>query len=311
MMKTDPFTFLASDGKEIYTNKWLPEKTDKLRAIVQISHGMAEHSSRYKRFAEALAAADFGVYANDHRGHGQTAGKIENLGYFADNNGWQRVVEDMKDLTLVIKKNHPDLPVFLFGHSMGSLLTREYLFTYSQEIDGAILSGTAGDPGLLGSVGILVSKLESLLRGKKTKSPLLDKLSFGKFNNAFKPNRTTFDWLSRDEAEVDKYIADPYCGTVFTAGFFNDMLKGIKNINKFSNIQKMPKNMPIYIFSGAFDPVGENTKGVSKLINTFEKAGMEDITSKFYKDGRHEMLNELNRKEVFTDVIHWVELHLR
>ena len=309
-MKTEPFTFQASDGKEIYTNKWLPDKTESIKAIVQISHGMAEHSTRYKRFAEALTAANFAVYANDHRGHGKTAGKIENLGYFADSNGWQRVVEDMKELSLHIKENHPGIPIFLFGHSMGSLLTREYLFTYSQEIDGAILSGTAGDPGLLGSIGILVSKLESFLRGKKTKSSLLDKLSFGKFNNAFKPNRTAFDWLSRDEAEVDKYIADPYCGTVFTAGFFNDMLKGIKNINCFSNIQKMPKKLPIYLFSGAYDPVGENTKGVSKLINTFKKAGMEDITSKFYKDGRHEMLNETNREEVFSNVIQWVGLHL-
>ena len=310
-MITTTFTFQASDGKEIFTRKWLPEKTSNIKAIVQISHGMAEHSERYKRFAEALTANNIGVYANDHRGHGQTAGKIENLGYFADTNGWNRVVNDMKNLTGIIKENHPELPVFLFGHSMGSLLSREYIFTNSNNISGVILSATAGDPGFLGNLGIIISKLESLLRGKKAKSTLLDKLSFGKFNNAFKPNRTAFDWLSRDNAEVDKYIEDPYCGTVFTAGFFNDMLKGIKNINKYSNIEKISKALPIYLFAGAKDPVGDNTKGVINVINTYKKAGIKDLTYKFYEEARHEMLNEINHKEVFTDIINWIELHAK
>ncbi|MFH1000584.1 MAG: alpha/beta hydrolase [Bacteroidota bacterium] len=308
-MNSATFTFKASDGKEIFSRKWLPEQTENLKAIVQISHGMAEHSERYKRFAEALTASNIGVYANDHRGHGQTAGKIENLGYFADSNGWLRVVEDMKNLTSIIKENHPAIPVFLFGHSMGSLLSREYVFSFSHKINGLILSATAGDPRFLGNLGIIISKLESLLRGKKTKSTLLDKLSFGKFNTAFKPNRTAFDWLSRDNAEVDKYIEDPYCGTVFTAGFFNDMLKGIKSINKFSNIQKVSKDLPVYLFAGAKDPVGDNTKGVMQVINTYKKAGIRDLSFKFYEDARHEMLNEINRVEVFADVINWIELH--
>jgi alpha-beta hydrolase superfamily lysophospholipase len=309
-MTTATFTFQASDGKDIFTNKWLPEKTSDLKAIVQISHGMAEHSERYKRFAEALTASNFGVYANDHRGHGQTEGNIEKLGYFADNNGWGQVVDDMKNLTNIIKNNHPGIPVFLFGHSMGSLLSREYIFTNSKEINGVILSATAGDPGFLGNLGIIISKLESYIRGKKAKSTLLDNLSFGKFNTAFKPNRTAFDWLSRDNAEVDKYIEDPFCGTVFTAGFFNDMLKGIKNINNYSNIKKIPKDLPIYLFAGAKDPVGDNTKGVLNVINTYKKAEIEDLSHKFYEEGRHEMLNEINRKEVFTDIIKWLELHL-
>jgi len=309
-MTTATFRFQASDGKEIFTNKWLPENLADIKAIVQISHGMAEHSARYKRFAEALNAVNIGVYANDHRGHGQTAGNIENLGYFADFDGWNRVVEDMKNLTAIIKKNHPGVSVFLFGHSMGSLLSREYIFSSSEEINGVILSGTAGNPGLLGNVGILVSKIESLLHGKKTKSPLLDKLSFGKFNVAFKPNRTTFDWLSRDNAEVDKYIADPYCGTVFTSGFFNDMLKGIKNINRFSNIEKISTSLPIHLIAGAKDPVGDNTKGVVEVLNTFKKAGIEDVSYKFYEDSRHEILNEINRKEVFADLIDWIENHI-
>jgi alpha-beta hydrolase superfamily lysophospholipase len=271
---------------------------------------MAEHSDRYMRFAEFLTANNIAVYANDHRGHGKTAGKVENLGYFADTKGWKLVVEDMKSLTNIIHENHPKLPVFLFGHSMGSLLFREYLFSSSQEVDGVILSGTAGDPGLLGNVGIAVSKTECLLRGKKAKSTLLDKLSFGNFNTAFKPNRTAFDWLSRDTKEVDKYIEDSYCGSIFTAGFFNDMLRGINNINKFSNIQKISKILPVYFFSGAKDPVGENTKGVMKVVNVFKKAGLTDVSFKFYEEGRHEMLNEINREEVFSDILEWFKLHI-
>ena len=309
-MNTAPFTFQASDGSAIFTNKWLPDNSDTIKAVVQISHGMAEHSERYMRFAEFLTANNFAVYANDHRGHGKTAGKVENLGYFADTKGWNLVVEDMKSLTNIIHENHPKSPVFLFGHSMGSLLFREYIFSYSQEINGVILSGTAGDPGLLGNVGIVVSKTECLLRGKKAKSTLLDKLSFGNFNTAFKPNRTAFDWLSRDTKEVDKYIEDPYCGSIFTAGFFNDMLTGINNINKFSNIQKISKTLPVYFFSGAKDPVGENTKGVLKVINTFKKAGLTDVSFKFYEEGRHEMLNEINREEVFSDILNWLKLYI-
>ena len=230
-MIANTFTFKGSDGKEIFSHKWLPENESEITAVVQIAHGMAEHSARYKRFAKKLTANNFGVYANDHRGHGQTAGTIENLGYFADNNGWDLVVNDINQLTTIIKNSHPNIPVFLFGHSMGSFLCRDYMFTFRDNVAGVILSATACDPGLLGNVGIVISKIESMLRGKKAQSPLLDNLSFGSFNKTFKPNRTKFDWLSQDDAEVDKYVDDPFCGTVFKAGFFKDLLKGIKKIN--------------------------------------------------------------------------------
>lgn len=309
-MITDTFIFSGSDKKEIFTHRWLPKNTNKIKAIVQISHGMAEHSSRYKRFAKALTAKNFGVYANDHRGHGQTAGSIKNLGYYADNNGWDLVVNDMRRLTETIMKNHPGLAVFLFGHSMGSLLARDYMFTYAKDINGVILSGTAGGPGFSGNAGIIISKIETLIRGKKAESPIMDKLSFGIFNRAFKPNRSKFDWLSSDNKEVDKYIQDPFCGTIFTAGFFNDLLNGIKKINVPSNIQNIPKNLPVYLFSGAKDPVGNNSKGVKNVFKAYEKAGLKNLSIKFYKKGRHEMLNEVNRKEVYNDIIKWLELHL-
>jgi len=309
-MIADTFTFKGFDGKEIFTHKWLPNNESKVKAVVQIAHGMAEHSARYKLFAQKLTVNNFGVYANDHRGHGKTAGKIKNLGYFADNNGWDLVVGDMNQLTTIIKKNHPNIPVFLFGHSMGSFLARDYMFTYGDNIVGVILSGTAGDPGLLGNAGIIISKIETIFKGKKAQSPLMDKLSFGSFNKTFKPNRTSFDWLSRNDAQVDKYVEDPFCGTVFKAGFFNDLLKGIKKINKPSNIQNTPKDLPVYLFSGTNDPVGDFTKGVNKVYKSYEKAGIKDLSIKFYENGRHEMLNEINSEEVYHDVINWLERHL-
>ncbi len=309
-MKEETFTFNSIDNTGIHCFKWLPGNRKKISAVVQIVHGMAEHSERYRQFAKALIKAGFGVYANDHRGHGKTAGNVENLGYFADKSGWELVVGDMKKLTDIIETNHQGLPVFLFGHSMGSFLSRDYIFTCPEKISGVILSGTACNPGLTGYIGIAISRLESLISGRLAQSPILDKLSFGSFNNALKPNRTPFDWLSRDNTEVDKYINDPFCGTIFTAGFFNDLLKGIKKINKSSNISKIPKALPVYIYSGEKDPVGDNTKGVQKVFDQYKKAGIADLSLKFYKECRHETLNEVNRDEVFNDVIEWIEKHI-
>ena len=305
-MNAETFTFKAPDSVDIFVHKWLPEEDAPIKAIVQVSHGMAEHSARYERFANALGRAGIGVYANDHRGHGQTAGDADKIGYFADANGWNQVVDDMVRLTGIIAENHPGIPIFLFGHSMGSFLSRTYITRYGNEIKGAILSGTGGDPGLLGKVGLMIARLESWFRGKTARSPMLNNLSFGGFNKAFKPNRTDFDWLSRDDAEVDKYVADPFCGGIFTAGFFVDLIGGINFINKPEAIGMVPKGLPIFLFSGALDPVGDNTKGVQQVCDGYKKAGIEDVSMKFYEGGRHEMLNETNRGEVFEDVIRWV-----
>ncbi len=308
-MKSDTFTFKASDGTKIFVYRWLPGARSNIKAAVQIAHGMAEHAARYERFARELVNSGYAVYANDHRGHGKTAGAFENVGYFADEQGWEKVVDDMHLLTALIRKENPGVPIFLFGHSMGSFLSRNYAMLHGKELKGLVLSGTNGDPGLLGRVGLFVAKREAARKGKKTKSPLLDKLSFGAFNKAFKPNRTNFDWLSRDNAEVDKYVADPYCGDVFTAGFFCDLLRGLAFINDSRNVGKIPGELPIYLFSGSMDPVGGNTKGVLQTFNALVKAGIKDVTYKFYQDARHETLNETNREEVFKDVIDWFNRH--
>ena len=309
-MKSDTFSFKAADGAQIFTYRWMPDNASDIKGAIQIAHGMAEHAARYERFADALTKTGYAVYANDHRGHGKTAGSLDKVGYFADEMGWEKVVVDMHTLTGIIKKECPNKPFFLFGHSMGSFLSRYYSMHYAGELKGLVLSGTAGDPGALGKIGILVATIEAKIKGKKAKSNLLNKLSFGAFNDAFKPNRTDYDWLSRDNAEVDKYVNDPWCGAVFTSGFFCDLLGGISYINKKENIAKIPKKLPIYIFSGAKDPVGANTKGVSQVYDTLKTSGIADLTLKFYEDARHETLNEINRTEVFADVIAWMNKHI-
>ncbi len=307
-MRSSTSTLTAADGTQVFVFEWLPEGDPK--AVVQIAHGMAEHASRYERFAEALTAAGYAVYANDHRGHGKTAGSLDNVGYFADSDGFERVVGDMLDLTHQIKAEHPGLPVFLFGHSMGSMLARGYAIEHGEELHGLLLSGTGADPGMLGKVGGVIAQVEGRIRGRKARSKLLDTMTFGKFNSAFKPTRTNFDWLSRDDAEVDKYIADPYCGGVFTTGFFADLLHGIGIINDAKHVARVPKDLPVHLFSGSRDPVGDNGKGVRSVASQFRRAGLRDVTVDIYPEARHEILNETNRDEVTGDVIGWLDEHL-
>lgn len=296
----------ASDGKKLSLYQWQPEQKQTIKAVLQISHGMAEHIKRYKDFAEFMNASGIIVYGHDHRGHGETAGDLDKVGYFSDDNGWDKVVSDIHAVTLTIKNKHPELPVFLLGHSMGSLLLRDYIGQFGKEIKGVLLSATAGDPGLLGKIGSLIAEIVIFSKGKKHRSSLLNQLSFGKFNQKFKPSRTDFDWLNRNAEEVDKYISDPYCGDIFMAGFYRDLLFGVKKINQQSWINQSPKDLPMLFFSGEMDPVGDFTKGVRSVIKKFNQAGIRDLNEKFYPDGRHEMLNELNREDVYQDLLEWI-----
>ena len=307
-MKSDSFQFESLEGQQIFVHKWL-EEGESPRGVVQIAHGMAEHSGRYERFARELVKNGYIVYAHDHRGHGRTAGLAGEMGHFSDDNGWNLVVEDMYQLTGIIREEYPDLPIFLFGHSMGSLLSRDYISKYGQLLTGVILAGTVGDPGFAGRVGTFLARLERKLMGTRKRSVLINKLSFGGYNKTFQPARTEFDWLSRDKNEVDNYIDDPYCGNPCSTGFYYDLLSGIQSINKMDNINKVPKDLPIYFISGEQDPAGEMSKGVLGVYQKYKKAGLKEIRYKFYPEARHELLNEINRQEVFQDIINWLNKH--
>ncbi|MGV1007666.1 MAG: alpha/beta hydrolase [Dermatophilaceae bacterium] len=308
-MKPATTTLTTPDGVDLFLYSWEPDDGQP-KAIVQIVHGMAEHAARYEHVARALTDAGYAVYANDHRGHGHTAGSVEAMGHLADDDGWHKTTED---LLLVLRRataEHPGIPVFMVGHSMGAILARTFAITHGRELDGLVLSAAGGDPGLLGRVAQVIALVERQVRGRRTRSPMLDKLTFGSFNSSFKPNRTDFDWLSRDEAQVDKYIADPWCGNISTTGFFVDLLSGVYFVNSSDNIARVPKDLPIYLVAGALDPVGDKTAGVRQTAEQYRHAGVTDVTEQYYEGAHHEIFNETNRDEVIADVVSWLDAHL-
>ena len=304
MIVLERFSFLDKEGKEIKCYKWIPRK--KAIGIIQIVHGMTEYALRYDYFAERLCEQGYVVYAHDHRGHGETATSNEERGYIADNEGFDILVEDVKELTDIIKKDNKDLPIIIFGHSMGSFVSQRYIELYGKEIQGLILSGTDGKPQLHTKLGIIISKIEILIRGRKAKSKLMDKLSFGNFNSKFKPNRTNYDWLCSVDEEVDKYIASPMCGFICSTSFYYDLIRGLWKIHKEKNLNSIPKNLPILIFAGDKDPVGNFGKGIINLYECYKRLGINNIKYKLYKSGRHEMLNEKNKDEVIDDILEWI-----
>jgi alpha-beta hydrolase superfamily lysophospholipase len=304
-MQSSTFTLTTPDGTEVFVNRWLPDGA--VKGIVQIAHGMAEHSSRYARFAERLTAHGYAVYASDHRGHGRTPGT---RGSFAANEGWQTVVDDLRAVADRAREEHPELPLFLLGHSMGSFLARGFAAQHGAELAGLVLTGTAGSAGPLGNVGVLLATAQARLRGHEHVSGLMNQLTFGQYNAAFKPTRTEFDWLSRDTAEVDKYVADPDCGFVFTAGGFVDLLKGLAAVNSDRVVSRIPEDLPIYLAAGDMDPVGNKGKGVRAVANQLRRVGVRDVTVTLWPGARHEILNETNRDEVEAEIVDWLDAHL-
>ena len=306
-MKATEFSYIADDGKSIHVYRWAPEL--KPKACLLVAHGMAEHAARYARLAEKLTKAGYEVWAPDHRGHGKTAAEGE-LGWFADRAGFRRVIDDLHVLARRCKQELPGTKSFLMGHSMGSFLSQGFITLYGNEIDGCILSGTGLNRGALLGVARLIAALGCTFKGQKRPTPMMNSMSFGAFNKAFEPNRTAFDWLSRDPAEVDKYIKDPLCGFVVTFGLFRDLLAGFKWIDRPKSFATIPKNLPLYLFAGQKVPVGAATGAFALLQRSYQTAGIVDIETKLYPDGRHEMLNDTVRDEVSADIQSWLDRHL-
>lgn len=299
------FTYSSCDRKNnIYVREWLPESSPV--GVVQIAHGVAEHIARYDGFARYLAENGFVVAGMDHLGHGKSASNPEHQGYFGEFGGWELVVGDMRKLYERMREQHFGLPVFMLGHSMGSFLTRTYIIRYHDGPDGAIIVGTGQQSGLTVSGGLAVANRIIKSRGASHKSQFLNNMAFAGYNNRFKPNRTEFDWLSRDNDVVDAYIADPDCGYVASAGLFRDMLTGVKYITSMKNLDRINTDLPIYFLAGDADPVGDYGKGVVRAYNSFLKAGLTDVSLKLYHGARHEILNETNKTEVYADILAWL-----
>ena len=282
---------------DIRYRMWVPEDP---HAALQITHGMAEHIDRYDEFASFLAENGVLVYGNDIASHGKSIVAGMPKGYFGEKNGWDAIVQDMRTMRDLVKKDFPAIPFILMGHSMGSFLARTYAGRNGDDYEAFIFSGTAGPNPVL-AIGKLIAKSEIKKTGGKLPSITLFNMSFGSYNNAFKPNRTVNDWLSRDEAKVDAYVADDNCGFPFTASAMYDVFTGLTEISNEKWAKRVPKR-PILVFSGAMDPVGGKGKGVKQVHRWLTKTGHE-AELKLYEGGRHEMLNEINRKEVYADVL--------
>lgn len=303
------FTFASSTGKNhIHARQCMPDGAP--RAILQIAHGIAEHIDRYDDFAAFLAQNGILVVGNDHLGHGKSISAPEDLGFFADDKGWDYVVQDMDKLHDLMKADYPNLPYIFFGHSMGSFLTRTYIIKHPEKPDLVILSGTGHQSRALVYSGYAMAEAIVRAKGPRADGRFLNDLAFGAYNKKVPFPMTDFDWLSQDHEMVRKYINDPLCGFVAKASLYRDMMGGIKFVTDQKNIDAMNKDTPVYFMSGDKDPVGDYGKGVERAYKAFCKAGLRDVFMRQYPDGRHEMLNELNRQQVCQDVLDWINQRL-
>ncbi|MEP3247181.1 MAG: alpha/beta hydrolase [Sneathiella sp.] len=299
------FKVTGADDLPLQVYEWLPEGD--VKAVVQIAHGMAEHGARYERLALYLNKAGYAVYANDHRGHGLSIPDGAVPGHMADENGWEKAVDDLRLINQSLTVKHPAKAIILIGHSMGSFMAQDYLARYGATIAAMALSATNGPPGTLGKLAQLVSRIEKLRNGNEGHSTLLANMSFKAFNKEFAPNRTEFDWLSRDHAEVDKYVEDPLCGFDCSIATWIGFLDALTRISSKAALDKMDPAKPLYLFSGTDDPVGEKTKGVDRLRKAYDKQGFTAVSHRYYDGGRHELLNDINRDEVMKDLLVWLE----
>ncbi len=307
-MRGTTFTFQSPDGPEIFVHKWGPEPGVHPKAVVQIAHGAAEHAGRYERFGRFLADAGFVVYASDHRGHRKTAGVLEKAG-IAGPDAWNGILRDMHQLSDIIRAENPGLQFFFFGHSMGSLIAQQYIQNWGGELKGAILTGTFSSLG--GDPAAIVALCQQAIQAQGEDAPSQIFIGmFATFNQGIEPVKTGFEWLSRDEAEVQKYVDDPWCGFPFSNRLVMDMFQGAADIWKPENETRIPKDLPLLVASGEMDPAGGNTVSVNLLVDRYRANGMRSITVRFYPQARHEILNEINRDQVQCDLLAWMESSL-
>lgn len=279
--------------------------TGKQRAILQINHGLAEHSARYARFAGFMAARGFDVYAHDHRGHGATTAPDAPPRMFARADGAEKVIVDIGAIHNLIAERHPDLPVIIFGHSMGGLLALNYVLRHPAGVRAAAIWNANFSAGLPGRAAQALLAWERMRLGSDVPSRILPKMTFGAWNKSIKNARTDFDWLSRDPAEVDKYIADPLCGWDATVSMWIDVFDLIFFGANDSNFTGVPKSMPFFLVGGEGDPSTNGGRAVTALAKRMRKMGFSDVTGRIYGDTRHESLNEINRDGIMEDFSAW------
>jgi len=285
----DPYTFTyrSADGRQLAGYRWAPQHDQRTAGVVVLVHGMGEHVRRYDHVAAALTSQGFVVYGHDHRGHGASLAPADEPGHLGPR-GWQALVEDLNLVVAQARSDHPDLPIVMVAHSMGSFAAQQFLLDHGTSVDAVALTGTA-------AVDLLEPALD-----------LSSDLELSTFNAAFQPARTDFDWLSRDESMVDAYLADPLCGFGIDTASLKDMFAGAHRLADHAQVARIPGDMPLYLAVGSQDPINAGLTLLWALVDRYRAAGLDDVTVRVYDDARHEILNEINRTEVLGDLLQWL-----
>ncbi len=300
------FYYPSSDGQtKIHGIIWRPEKQAK--AVLQICHGMVEYIDRYNDFAQYLAERGVCVVGHDHLGHGKSVQSEEHLGFFHESHGNKYVITDIHKLRRMTEQDYAGVPYFMMGHSMGSFLLRQYLTMRAEGLAGAIIMGTGYMPYGLLAAGQMVCRSIAAVKGWKYRSEFVNQLGMGGYNKQFEPSESTKDWITSDEEMRRKYEADPLCSFLFTVNGYYQMFEGMKTLTKKRAMDKIPGSLSVFFVSGAEDPVGSNGEGVARVFHRYEKAGIQDVEMKLYSKGRHEILNESNREQVYEDLYQWIK----
>lgn len=294
-----------TDGHVIYA--FCREPEGKAKGHIHLLHGMAEHIGRYEMMVNFFIQQGYIVSGHDHRGHGKTANINGARGHFADQYGFQRVVEDAYEIITFLKRKYPTEKFILFGHSMGSFIARRYIQLYGYQVDLVVLSGTGDDNGVARYAGQALGQFLGRKNGYERPNKLLDQLVFGGFNRGIKKPATKFDWLSKNQTHVFSYISDEYCGFIPTTRFFLDLFEGLGIIHNKKEIARIPKSLPILLFGGTDDPVGKNGKSLWKVARQYDGAQIKDVTVLLFEDGRHELINDTTRQTVIHTMLEWIE----
>ncbi len=306
MVKKQDFYFDSRDREhKIHAVRWIPEAQGPV-CIVQIVHGMAEYIDRYDEFASYLAEKGILVVGDDHLGHGKSVGQGQPYGYFCKEDAATVLVRDEHRLKKMTQEQYPDIPYIILGHSMGSFITRNYLLRYGTGIDGAVIVGTGMQSKATLLSARMLAGLQRIFCGPKHVSGLLNVAAFGAYNKRIEERKTLFDWLSRNEENVKRYIEDPLCGFTFTVNGFQTLFQLIWNLHDPKKLQEMPKRLPVLFVSGEEDPVGNYGQSVKQVCRSFQDLGMENVQIKLYPKDRHELLNEVDRQDVYADIYRWI-----
>lgn len=309
-MQLKTFFQTMSDGTEIWVNRWMPDDGVEIKGIVQLHHGLSEHSMRYDRFGSVLAENGYVLNAHDMRGHGKTAQTAEakgtgKFGVLAKKDGFNRVIEDLNEIILKLKEDYPDKKTILFAHSFGSFVSQGYIEKYAQNIDDCILAGTSG-PNPLAKTGKIITSIVGLFKGKKNRSSFVEKVAFGSYNSRIENPQSPNAWCCSNPAAIALFENDSWCGIPLSISFFHDMTSGLCQIHKKSNMKKIPLDLPLLFIYGTEDPVGNYGESIKNLISIYKANGMKNITEIPYEGCRHELLNEDIKETVEKDVLDWI-----